>query len=174
MDKAHKVFKSKLADIPPEEAKELFVESIALLEHLHQKLHDMLHFVLEGAGVTDLTPVQALLIYNLGEHEIMTGELRTRGFYLGSNVSYNLKKLVSLGYIAQEKHAHDKRSIRVSLTARGHKVRKIMSELYDAQIQKMIEDCPLEFEDLRASAKVMDVWNQFWAKELGGSLILKP
>jgi len=168
MNKVQKVFKSKLSDIPVEDAKDLFVESIALLEHLHQKLHELLHYVLESSGITDLTPVQAILIYNLGEHEIMAGELKTRGFYLGSNVSYNLKKLVNLGYISQEKPAHDKRSVRVSLTDKGHEVRKLMDKLYEGQIGKMMGDCPLEFEEIRNSARVMDVWNQFWTKELGG------
>ena len=157
---------SKLRDLDPAAGKDQFVETIAVLERLHQKLHDLLHVVLEDEGITDLTPVQAILIYNLGEHQIMAGELKTRGFYLGSNVSYNLKKLVKLGYISQEKPPHDKRSVRVSLTEQGQKVREIIDRLYDFQIQKMIEICPLEFEDIQNATRVMGVWDQFWAQEL--------
>lgn len=166
MSKIEKMFDSKFVDVKSEDAKELFVESITLLEQLHQKLHDLLNHVLVEANISDLTAVQALLIYNLGKHEIMVGELRSRGFYLGSNVSYNLKKLVQQGYIAQKRLTHDKRAVRVSLTEKGHNVRKLMGRLYDSQIAKMMQDCPLEFKEIRHSAKVMDVWNQFWSREL--------
>ncbi len=50
-------------------------------------------------GRSDINAVQALLLYNIGDSELTAGELRTRGYYLGSNVSYNVKKLVEMGSI---------------------------------------------------------------------------
>ena len=154
-------------EVSPEEAKAEFSKSIALLGRLHQKLHDLIHLVLTEAGFTDITSVQGLLLYNLGEHEIKVGELKTRGFYLGSNVSYNLKKLVKLGYVSQEQARHDRRSAQVSLTVKGHRVRKIVTDLFDDDIEKILTSCPLEFEEIQTSGKVLEVWDQFWAQQLG-------
>ena len=154
-------------EVTPEEAKTEFSHSIALLERLHQKLHDLVNLTLEQAGISDITPVQGLLLYNLGENEIMVGELKSRGFYLGSNVSYNLKKLVKLGYVQQQQAPHDKRSTRVSLSVKGHRVRKIITTFYDNNIEQMLTNCPLEFDDIQTSVMVLGVWDQFWGQQLG-------
>ena len=153
-------------EVTPEAAKTAFSHSIALLERLHQKLYDLIHLTLEQTGISDITPVQGLLLYNLGKHEIMVGELKSRGYYLGSNVSYNLKKLVNLGYVQQQQAPNDKRSTRVSLTVKGHRVRKVVTNFYDNNIEQMLTDCPLDFDDIQTAVMVMGVWDQFWAQEL--------
>jgi DNA-binding MarR family transcriptional regulator len=153
-------------EVDPNDAKQDFHTSITLIERLHQKLHDLINLVLEESDVGEVTAVQALLIYNLGEHEIMVGELKTRGFYLGSNVSYNLKKLVKLGYVSQVPSRHDKRATRVSLTTQGHKVRKIIETLYNDNIHKILNTCPLEYDEIRNAGEVLNIWDQFWAQEL--------
>ena len=99
--------------------KEIFLECLRLIERLHRRLLDVLRAKLEEDGKTDLNSVQALLLYNIGENEITAGELRSRGYYLGSNVSYNLKKLVEMGYVSHERAKHDRRSVRVALTPLG-------------------------------------------------------
>lgn len=153
-------------EVSAAEAKGDFNTAITLVERLHQKLHDLLHMVLDNADVTDITAVQALLLYNLGEHEIMVGELKSRGFYLGSNVSYNLKKLVTLGYVAQEPSPHDKRAARVSLTIKGHRIRKIITAFYDGDIENILATCPLDYRDIKRMVEVFKVWDQFWGLEL--------
>ncbi len=45
-----------------------------------------------------------------------------RGYYQGSNVSYNIKKLTDYGYLDQERAQHDKRSVTVKLTDKGRQV----------------------------------------------------
>lgn len=152
--------------VDPNDARHEFNSSIALIERLHQKLHDLINLVLEEFDVGEVSAVQALLIYNLGEYEIMVSELKTRGFYLGSNVSYNLKKLVKLGYVRQVPSRHDKRATQVSLTSQGHKVRKIIEDLYEDNIHKILSTCPLEYQEIKKAGEVLRVWDQFWAQEL--------
>ncbi len=166
MGKAEHLAAEMEKKINPSDAKHDFNTSITLIERLHQKLHDLLNLVLEESDVGEITAVQALLLYNLGEHEIMAGELKTRGFYLGSNVSYNLKKLVKLGYVRQIPSPHDKRAARVSLTTQGHKVRKIIENLYNDNIHKILGTCPLEYEEIRNAGAVLKIWDQFWGQEL--------
>ena len=149
-----------------EDEKGDFNTAITLVERLRQKLHELLHLVLDNADVTDITSVQALLLYNLGDHEIMVGELKARGFYLGSNVSYNLKKLVNLGYVAQEPSPHDRRAARVSLTIKGHRIRKIIATFYDSDIENILASCRLNYQDIRQMVEVLKVWDQLWGLEL--------
>ena len=114
-----------------------FLDSIGLLERLHRLLNDTVKDEFERLGVSDLTPVQAMLIYNLGGNEVSASELRTRGYYQGSNVSYNLKKLVQMGYVHYVRCTLDRRSIRVSLTPRGADIRNIVLALFQRHAEDL-------------------------------------
>lgn len=107
-----------------------YLDSIALIEQLHRLLHDLIRDEFERLGITDLTPIQAMLLYNLGTKEVTAGELRSRGMYQGSNVSYNLKKLVKMGYVHNERCTLDRRSVRVRLSERGIEIREIVLALF--------------------------------------------
>ena len=76
-----------------------YLEALTLVERLHRRLLDVIKDEFDRRGRADINSVQALLLYNIGEKELTAGELRTRGYYLGSNVSYNVKKLVEMGYL---------------------------------------------------------------------------
>ncbi|HWL57251.1 MAG TPA: winged helix DNA-binding protein [Paracoccus sp. (in: a-proteobacteria)] len=107
-----------------------YLESLQILERLYRLLQDLVKDEFERLGRSDLTPIQALLIYNLGGSEVSAGELRSRGMYQGSNVSYNLKKLVELGYLSHERCETDRRSVRVRLTREGREVRDNVAALF--------------------------------------------
>ena len=101
------------------EIKPLYLEALTLVERLHRRLLDVIKDEFDRMGRSDVNSVQALLLFNIGDAELTAGELRTRGYYLGSNVSYNLKKLVETGYIHHQRSRMDRRSVRVSLTDKG-------------------------------------------------------
>ena len=96
-----------------------YLQALRLVERLHRLLLDVIKDEFDRVGSTEINSVQALLIYNIGSSELTAGELKTRGYYLGSNVSYNLKKLVDMGYIHHKRSETDRRSVRVSLTDKG-------------------------------------------------------
>lgn len=110
-----------------------YLELLQLIERLHRQLLDVVKDELDREGTDDLNSVQALLLFNIGDQELTAGELRTRGHYLGSNVSYNLKKLVDAGYIRHERSASDRRSVKVSLTESGHAIRSKLDSLFERQ-----------------------------------------
>src|SRR6186713_1361020 len=99
-----------------EDLKGRYLVSLKLVERLHRLLIDVIKDEFERLGRSDVNSVQALLLFNIGDAELTAGELRTRGYYLGSNVSYNLKKLVELGFLFQERSRTDRRSVRIKLT----------------------------------------------------------
>ena len=102
---------------PQEEAiRSLYLESLHLVERLHRRLLDVIKDEFDRKGRSDVNAVQALLLFNIGNSELTAGELRSRGYYLGSNVSYNVKKLVDLGFINHQRSRIDRRSVRISLT----------------------------------------------------------
>lgn len=146
--------------------KEIFLECLRLIERLHRRLLDVLRAKLEEAGKTDLNSVQALLLYNIGEHEITAGELRSRGYYLGSNVSYNLKKLVEMGYVSHERAKHDRRSVRVALTAQGREIEQLIDRIYNEQLKEIIDDDLFSGEDFRALKKNLKNLERYWADQL--------
>ncbi len=107
-----------------------YLESLALVERLHRLLLDVIKDEFERVGVLEINAVQALLLFNIGDNEVTAGELKSRGYYQGSNVSYNLKKLVEMGYMHHQRCEIDRRSVRVRLTEKGRHVRDVVAELF--------------------------------------------
>lgn len=107
-----------------------YLDNLALVERLHRLLLDVIKDEFERLNILEINSVQALLLFNIGENEVTAGELKSRGYYQGSNVSYNLKKLVDLGYMHHQRSEIDRRSVRVRLTEKGRHVRGLIAELF--------------------------------------------
>ena len=112
-----------------------YLEALTLVERLHRRPLDVIKDEFDRRGRADINAVQALLLYNIGDKELTAGELRTRGYYLGSNVSYNLKKLVEMGFLDHQRSRVDRRSVRIKLTDKGREVRAIGEALYDKHVR---------------------------------------
>ena len=140
--------------------------ALSVVERLHRQLLDVVKDDLDRAGHDDLTPVQALLIFNIGDAEWSAGELKSRGFYLGSNVSYNLKKLHELGYVESGKSLHDKRQIRLRLTPAGGDLRKQLDIMFQRHAATLSPVGGVESPDLVASNKTLTRLERFWADQI--------
>lgn len=114
-----------------------YLDSLGLVERLHRLLLDVIKDEFERLGILEINAVQALLLFNIGEHEVTAGELKSRGYYQGSNVSYNLKKLVEAGYMHHTRCEVDRRSVRVRLTDKGVAVREAVTDLFRRQAEGM-------------------------------------
>ena len=123
-----------VVDTQEDAIRNLYLESLHLVERLHRRLLDVIKDEFDRAGRSDVNAVQALLLFNIGNSELTAGELRSRGYYLGSNVSYNVKKLVDLGFINHQRSRIDRRSVRVSLTPKGAAVAEVVGGLYERHI----------------------------------------
>lgn len=117
--------------------KQQYLGLILLIERLHRRFLDVIKTELERLGIEDINNVQTLILYNIGNEHLTVGELTHRGYYLGSNVSYNIKKLVESDYLIQERSAHDKRSIKVKLSEKGLTLCSKIDELYQSHIQDL-------------------------------------
>lgn len=107
-----------------------YLDTLAMVERLHRLLLDVIKDEFERVGVLEINAVQALLLFNIGDNEVTAGELKSRGYYQGSNVSYNLKKLVEMEFMHHQRCEIDRRSVRVRLTEKGRHIRNVVAELF--------------------------------------------
>jgi DNA-binding MarR family transcriptional regulator len=143
-----------------------YLVSLKLIERLHRLLLDVIKDEFERLGRTDVNSVQALLLYNIGDAELTAGELTSRGYYLGSNVSYNLKKLVDAGYINHQRSTTDRRSVRVRLTQKGQDICKVVSGLYERQLKSLQQVGGVDMNDLEALNKSLIRLERFWTDQI--------
>jgi len=144
----------------------LYLDSMALVERLHRLLLDVIKDEFERLGVLEINPVQALLLFNVGEKEVTAGELKSRGYYQGSNVSYNLKKLVDLGYMYHQRCEIDRRSVRVKLTPKGREVQAIMKNLFRQHGEKMQSVQGLDAATVMETTKTLARLERFWTEQI--------
>ena len=146
--------------------KDVYLETLTLVERLHRRLLDVVKDEFDRRGRNDINAVQAILLHNLGDSELTAGELRTRGYYLGSNVSYNLKKLVDLGFINHQKSKTDKRAVRVSLTDKGREVAAIMDALYERHTLSLEPVAGIDADGFDALNADMRKLERFWTDQI--------
>src|SRR4029078_5706068 len=117
-----------------------YLEVISLVERLHRHFLEVVKLQLDGLGIHDINNVQGLMMFNIGDAEMTVGELTLRGCYLGSNVSYNLKKLVENGYVEQARAPHDRRSVHVRLTVKGRSLRDRLAEMHARHAERVSQN----------------------------------
>ncbi|MCB1833835.1 MAG: winged helix-turn-helix transcriptional regulator [Geminicoccaceae bacterium] len=143
--------------------KEQYLLIIRLIERLHRRFLDVIKAELDRLGVEDINNVQTLILSNIGEEQLTVGELTARGYYLGSNVSYNVKKLVENGYLIQERSNHDKRMTRVRLSDKGLELTAKIEDLYErnaAEIGKNLAS----LEQLQEINRVLTGIERYWSR----------
>ena len=148
------------------EVKPLYLEALTLVERLHRRLLDVIKDEFDRRNRSDINSVQALLLFNIGDSELTAGELRTRGYYLGSNVSYNLKKLVEMGYLHHARSRVDRRSVRISLTDKGREVRDIVENLYQKHVRTVEQVGGIGASELQTLNKALQRLERFWTDQI--------
>jgi DNA-binding MarR family transcriptional regulator len=144
----------------------LYLETLTLVERLHRRLLDVIKDEFDRRGRADINPVQALLLYNIGEKDLTAGELRTRGYYLGSNVSYNLKKLVEMGFLDHQRSRIDRRSVRIKLTDKGREVRDIVEMLYQKHMGSVAQVGGINSDEFAVLNKSLQRLERFWTDQI--------
>ena len=143
-----------------------YLQALHLIERLHRLLLDVIKDEFDRLGGSDLNAVQALLLYNMGDNELTAGELKSRGFYMGSNVSYNLKKLVEMGYIDYERSESDRRSVRVSLSAKGRQASDVVQKLYQRQLGSVETVGQVSGDEFKSVNKALARLERFWTDQI--------
>ena len=143
-----------------------YLETQSLVERLHRRLLDVITHELSKRGRSDINAVQALILYNIGDQEMSAGELRNRGCYLGSNVSYNLKKLVDLGFLDHERGKKDRRCVRIKITESGRSVSNLIDGLYKKHAETIRQVGGVDEDELLVLNKSLKRLERFWVDQV--------
>jgi DNA-binding MarR family transcriptional regulator len=156
-------------DAPPASADDIrpvYIEALTLVERLHRRLLDVIKDALDRRDRSDINAIQALLLYNIGDKELTASELRTRGYYLGSNVSYNVKKLVEAGFLHYARSRLDRRAVRISLTSKGHEIRDIVAGLYQKHALTVAPIGGVSADEFRSLNASLGRLERFWTDQI--------
>jgi DNA-binding MarR family transcriptional regulator len=143
-----------------------YLEMLSLIERLHRQLLDVIKDELDRRDEREINSVQALLLFNVGDQELSAGELRTRGHYLGSNVSYNLKKLVESGYVHHARSNIDRRSVLVRLTPKGETVRDMLASLFERHLGSLEAVGNIGVSELETISGSLRRLERFWIDQV--------
>ena len=143
-----------------------YLEALTLIERLHRRLLDVIKDEFDRKGRSDINAVQALLLFNIGDKELTAGELRTRGYYLGSNVSYNLKKLVEMGFLDHQRSRVDRRSVRINLTEKGSDVCETVRALYEKHVRTVEQVGGIAADEFAVLNKALHRLERFWTDQI--------
>src|SRR5437660_12471071 len=150
---------------------EAYLEVISFVEQLHRRFLEIVKLELDGLGIHDINNVQGMMLFNIGDAEMTVGELTLRGCYLGSNVSYNVRKMVENEYLAHERSVHDRRSIHVRLTEKGIKLRDSLTTMHRRQAE-MLSRAAVGADDLQAVGVTLRRLERFWIR--AADLVQRP
>jgi DNA-binding MarR family transcriptional regulator len=148
-----------------------YLEVISLVERLHRHFLEVVKLELEGLGIHDINNVQGMMLFNIGDAEMTVGELTLRGCYLGSNVSYNVKKMVENGYLVQQRSLHDRRSVHVRLTEKGFRLHDSLTTMHQPHAE-MLPQALVGAEDLQAAGVTLRRLERFWIR--AGDTMQRP
>lgn len=143
-----------------------YLDALNLVERLHRLLLDVIKDEFERVGLLEINAVQALLLFNVGDNEVTAGELKSRGYYQGSNVSYNLKKLVESGYMHHERSEIDRRSVRVRLTEKGRGVHMVVSKLFRTHSEGLMDRGVLDQEGVEDITTALRRVERYWTEQI--------
>lgn len=143
-----------------------YLETIRLIERAHRRFLDVIKDELDRLGRDDINNVQAVLLHNVGTEELTPSELKTRGYYLGSNVSYNLKKLGELGYLVQRRSIKDRRTVRITVTEKGAEIAAIVEGLLDRHMQSIGPIGGVDGETLAGTAQTLRRLDRYWKDQV--------
>jgi DNA-binding MarR family transcriptional regulator len=142
-----------------------YLEVLVLAERLHRQFLEVIQLELDTLGVRDINNVRALILLNIGDAEMTASELLWRGCYLGSNVSYNLKKLTESGYVVQERSSHDRRVVIVRNSEKGMELCGLLKNM-NARHLEALSKANFREADLNICRSTLRTLQQFWSRTI--------
>lgn len=139
----------------------LYHDLARVVDHMQRRLHDVVRVELGRIGVDDISPVQVIMLMNIGNDELSVRDLMERGYYLGSNASYNLKHLVERGYVDRGASPRDRRAARLRLSVKGRRLTEEVRRLEERQAEVLIKS-EQDAADLEATYRMLRRLDRLW------------
>jgi DNA-binding MarR family transcriptional regulator len=152
-----------MADLPTGlDLKERYLETVQLMERLHRQFLELVQAELTASKTDDVNSVQSLILHAIGRDELLVGDLTQRGYYLGTNVSYNVRKLVEGGYLAQERSPHDRRALKLRQTAKGRRLCERLDRVFDDHVRELEDGAMID--ELAHASSILEGLSSFWSR----------
>ncbi|TQV70064.1 helix-turn-helix domain-containing protein [Denitrobaculum tricleocarpae] len=142
-----------------------FTRTLELIERLHRQCLEVVKAELDRLAVRDLTSVQAVILFNIGRDEFSIGDLTQRGYYLGSNVSYNIKKMIKHGYLLQARSTQDRRLLLVRASPAGVEIHLALDSLFEAHASNELIRNQVSEDCLNRSNEALRNLHGIWASQ---------
>lgn len=142
-----------------------YVQLTRMIERLHRRFLDVLRFELDRLHIDDISAPQALMLTKIEDRDVSVRDIVERGYYLGSNASYNIRQMVQAGYVAQERSSHDRRAMRVRLTEKGQDLCAKIAEFEDSQ-SKTLSDDPSAMSSIESATETLRRIERTWSDYL--------
>ncbi len=91
---------------------------------------------------------------------LSVGDLTLRDVYIGSNVSYHIKRMVKNGYLIQERSLHDRRVSHVRASEKGGMLQEELTKAHQRRIE-LLSEVALSSEELQAAISVLRFLDRF-------------
>lgn len=143
-----------------------YLETTTLIQRANRRLLEVVEDALRREGRTDVTAVQAIFLYNIGDKELTAGELGGRDYYLGTNVSHSIKKLCRMGILAPRRSEVDRRVLHIKLTAKGREVREIVTACYGKHMGTVEQLGGVSAEQFGALNRTLMRLERFWGDQI--------
>jgi len=130
-----------------------------LIERMHRRFLDVVRLELGHIGIEDISPVQAMMLDNIGDEEISVRGLIERGYYLGSNASYNLKQLVDGGYVERRASSRDRRAAQLKVSPKGKQILEALAKLNTTMAEPLMH----EAADIEAAWRALRKLERRWS-----------
>ncbi len=143
----------------PPSAAQIAQDLPRLIERMHRRFLDVVRVELTQLHIKDISPVQVMMLANIGNEEISVRDLIERGYYLGSNASYNLKQLVDGGYVERQVSSRDRRAAQLKISAKGKSILDALASLNT----RMAEPVLPEAADVETTWRILRRLERRWS-----------
>jgi DNA-binding MarR family transcriptional regulator len=133
-----------------------------VIDRMQRRFLDIVRIELGRLGIDDISPTQVLMLMNIGNDELSVRDLMERGYYLGSNASYNLKHLVEHGYIDRSASQRDRRAARLCLSERGRQLCADLRKL-EAFQSASLQRAGIDRQDLETTSRSLRRLERLWS-----------
>lgn len=161
-ERAFQVHQDDAGSLSPEPVGITHIEIVRVIERLHRRSLDLIRADLLQAGIDELSPSQVMMLFTIGSSELSVRDLIERGYYLGSNASYSLKRLVETEYVIRTASERDRRSARIRLSEKGRQLCDMIRQM-DRTYHKLVTRDEAEVRDLDVTFRTLKRFEQVWS-----------
>jgi DNA-binding MarR family transcriptional regulator len=131
-----------------------YLRIFSLSENLNHTFLQSLKRNLVKNKINDINSIQCLILYNIGTKKINVSDIKNQNYYIGSNVTYNLQKMIENNYLIKEKSLLDGRNQEIKLSKKGLSLYMQLNQIF-SEWNKNIKNNGFSEKDIEEGEKAL-------------------